>query len=61
MNALGKKLTAEALGTFWLVFIGCGSVVMWQVLANGIMGRELRGMPVSRSSSHRRRGWRTLR
>lgn len=26
--ALGKRLTAECLGTFWLVFGGCGSAVL---------------------------------
>ncbi len=26
--SLGKKLTAEAVGTFWLVFGGCGSAVL---------------------------------
>src|SRR5262245_5688730 len=24
-----KKAVAEILGTFWLVFAGCGSVVLW--------------------------------
>jgi aquaporin Z len=27
-NVLGKRLAAEALGTFWLVFGGCGSAVL---------------------------------
>ena len=26
--AVGKKLTAEFLGTFWLVLGGCGSAVL---------------------------------
>ncbi|HWR21184.1 MAG TPA: aquaporin, partial [Verrucomicrobiae bacterium] len=25
---MGRRLTAEAIGTFWLVFIGCGSAVL---------------------------------
>lgn len=34
MEKLGKSVTAEAVGTFWLVFGGCGSAV----LAAGIPG-----------------------
>jgi aquaporin Z len=26
---MGRKLIAEAIGTFWLTFGGCGSVVLW--------------------------------
>ena len=25
---MGRRLTAEALGTFWLVFAGCGSALL---------------------------------
>jgi aquaporin Z len=28
MYSLGRRLTAEAFGTFWLVFCGCGSAVI---------------------------------
>jgi aquaporin Z len=28
MDALGKRLLAEAVGTAWLVFVGCGSIVL---------------------------------
>ncbi len=28
--AMGRKLVAESIGTFWLTFGGCGSVVLWK-------------------------------
>ena len=31
---LSKKLAAEALGTFWLVFAGCGSAVLAATFAS---------------------------
>jgi aquaporin Z len=41
---LGKKLTAEFLGTFWLVFGGCGSAVLAAAFPNvgiGLLGVAL--------------------
>ncbi|MCL2776670.1 MAG: aquaporin Z [Polyangiaceae bacterium] len=41
---LGKKLTAEAFGTFWLVFGGCGSAVLSATFPNvgiGLLGVSL--------------------
>lgn len=38
---MGKKLTAEFLGTFWLVLGGCGSAVLAAAFPNvgiGLMG-----------------------
>ena len=34
MYPLGKKLTAEFLGTFWLTFGGCGSAVLAAAFPN---------------------------
>ena len=41
---IGKRMAAEALGTFWLVFGGCGSAVLAAVFANvgiGLLGVAL--------------------
>lgn len=32
--SIAKKLGAEALGTFWLVFGGCGSAVLRRAFLN---------------------------
>ncbi len=39
---LGKRCAAELIGTFWLVFGGCGSAVLASV-----MGAKLEGTPVN--------------
>ena len=31
---IGKRMAAEALGTFWLVFGGCGSAVIAAVFGD---------------------------
>src|SRR5688572_3914744 len=41
---MGKKLTAEFLGTFWLVFGGCGSAMLAAGIPNvgiGLLGVSL--------------------
>ena len=41
MDKLGQKLTAEFVGTFALVFVGCGSVIMAASEGNGMVGVAL--------------------
>jgi aquaporin Z len=35
---LGKKIAAESVGTFWLVFGGCGSAVLAATFPNTGIG-----------------------
>jgi aquaporin Z len=42
MMGLGKRCAAEFLGTFWLVFGGCGSAVL-----AAVVGAHLEGTPVN--------------
>src|SRR5271166_6073967 len=39
---IGKRATAEFIGTFWLVFGGCGSAVL-----AAVFGAPLEGTPVN--------------